>query len=126
MIGDLLHNFTDGLAIGASFSNSLTLGLTTTFVVLIHELPHEMGDFAYLIKKNFGLKDILMTQFMTSVGAFIGGIIGIYFGEIYKVELLSFTAGGLLYMSLSQILPDVRESLQKSGRIYDLFMSIFF
>lgn len=61
LIGDLLHNFTDGLAVGAAFSNNLTMGLTTTFVVIIHELPHEMGDFAYLIKKGFGLFDILKT-----------------------------------------------------------------
>lgn len=97
----MLHNVTDGLALGAAFSNSTTMGLTTTFVVLIHELPHEMGDFAYLIKKNFGLLDILLTQLATGSGALIGAMIGVYAGELFKTELLSLTAGGFFYMCLS-------------------------
>ncbi|KRX03002.1 hypothetical protein PPERSA_04797 [Pseudocohnilembus persalinus] len=126
LIGDLLHNFTDGLAIGAAFSHSLQMGLTTTFVVIIHELPHELGDFAYLIKKNYRLFDILLTQILTSFGALVGGIVGIYFGEIYKTELLSITAGGFLYMCLSQILPEIREHNHQTKKFSDLLSTLFF
>jgi zinc transporter ZupT len=38
---------------------------------------------------------------------------GLYFGEIYKEELLSLTAGGFLYMCLSSIFPDIRESFRE-------------
>ena len=43
IIGDGIHNFSDGLAIGASFAESLTGGLSTSIAVFCHELPHEIG-----------------------------------------------------------------------------------
>lgn len=48
ILGDAAHNFADGLAIGASFSVSLSGGLSTSIAVLFHELPHELGEASLL------------------------------------------------------------------------------
>ena len=42
----------------------------------LHELPHEIGDFAFLVKKGYSLGKILGTQILTSMGALFGGILG--------------------------------------------------
>jgi zinc transporter ZupT len=47
ILGDGIHNFADGLAIGAAFNQNLMIGLTTSIAVGCHELPHEFG--MYLI-----------------------------------------------------------------------------
>ena len=43
ILGDGLHNFIDGLAIGVSFTNNVVQGVTTSLAILCEELPHELG-----------------------------------------------------------------------------------
>lgn len=52
LAADVAHNFTDGLAIGASFLAGTGLGMVTAVTVLLHELPHEVGDFAILVQSG--------------------------------------------------------------------------
>ena len=52
LAADFTHNFTDGLAIGASFLVSRNLGIITTLTILLHEVPHEIGDFAILVQSG--------------------------------------------------------------------------
>lgn len=76
LFGDFVHNFTDGIAVGASFMISTKMGIVTTFAITVHEIPHEIGDFAYLFKHNYSLGAIFKSQVLTSLGALVGGILG--------------------------------------------------
>ena len=46
LIGDGIHNFADGLAVGAAFSENISLGISTSIAVLCHEVPHELGRYS--------------------------------------------------------------------------------
>ena len=48
LLGDALHNFADGLAIGAAFTESASVGIATTITVFCHELPHELGEWVMI------------------------------------------------------------------------------
>ena len=58
ILGDGIHNFCDGAAIGAAFIASTTVGFSTTITVICHELPHKNGDFAVLINTVMTLKRV--------------------------------------------------------------------
>ena len=62
LAADFLHNFTDGLAIGASYLAGESVGYVTTFTILLHEVPHEIGDFAILIQSGCSKKKVYFNQ----------------------------------------------------------------
>lgn len=43
-LSDALHNFIDGLAIGASFTVSVLTGFSTSTAIVCEEFPHELGE----------------------------------------------------------------------------------
>ena len=60
IFGDGIHNMADGMAIGAAFGESYISGLSTSIAVLCHELPHEVGDFAMLLKAGMSVKQAIV------------------------------------------------------------------
>jgi len=52
LAADFAHNFTDGLAIGASYAAGRSVGVITMITILLHEVPHEVGDFAILMQSG--------------------------------------------------------------------------
>lgn len=49
IIGDTVHNLIDGMVIGASYSVNIHIGITTSLAVILHEIPHEIGNFGVLV-----------------------------------------------------------------------------
>ncbi|XP_033980417.1 zinc transporter Slc39a7-like [Trematomus bernacchii] len=62
LAADFTHNFTDGLAIGVSFLVSPAVGAVTTLTILLHEVPHEIGDFAILVQSGCTKKKAMCLQ----------------------------------------------------------------
>jgi len=44
IFGDALHNFIDGMSIGAGYSKDLSSGLGISIAVACEEFPHELGE----------------------------------------------------------------------------------
>lgn len=74
-----MDNFTHGLSLGGAFLVSLRLGLLTTFAILVHEIPHEVGDFAILLKSGFTRWHAAVFQILTAGGGLIGAMAAITF-----------------------------------------------
>lgn len=113
LIADFLHNFTDGLAIGASFMSGTKLGLSTTFAIFLHEVPHEIGDYAILIQSGFSKTKAIWLQAVTAIGAISGTVISLLIGshdERANAWILPFTAGGFIYIATVHLIPQLKNS----------------
>lgn len=102
VMGDGLHNFTDGMAIGAAFSNNIAGGFSTAIAVFCHELPHELGDFAVLLKAGMSAKQAVYYNLLSSVLSFFGTILGILVGDTPEASAWIFAcaAGMFVYIAL--------------------------
>lgn len=115
LVADFMHNFTDGIAIGASFAGGTSLGMATTLSVFFHEIPHEIGDFTILLQNGFSKTKAIMAQFVTAVGALIGTLVGLmaYRNPTLEAMLLALTAGGFVYIATVTVLPELLASPMK-------------
>lgn len=133
LAADAIHNFTDGLALGAAWATSTinehdtyieqqltyihlgnSVGLATTLAVLFHEIPQELGDYALLRRAGFRRVHALLFNFASAVTAVIGTIIGLAVGHSEADKwILSVTGGGFLYIGLSELLPELNKEKVK-------------
>lgn len=115
LAADFTHNFTDGLAIGASYLAGNSIGVITTITILLHEVPHEIGDFAILIKSGCSKKKAMMLQLTTAVGALAGTVIALLGSgsDAAASWVLPFTAGGFIYIATVSVIPELLEESTK-------------
>ncbi|XP_050670124.1 zinc transporter ZIP10 [Leptidea sinapis] len=113
IVGDGLHNLTDGLAIGAAFSGDPVTGFATALAVFCHELPHELGDFAVLLRSGMSIKRALYYNLLSSVLSFIGMAVGIWLAEDHESAsqwIYAATAGTFFYIALADLVPEINEN----------------
>lgn len=112
LIANGFDNFTHGLAIGASFLVGPKVGLLTTFVIFIHEIPHEICDYAILVNSGFSRWDAVKAQSSVSLFGIIGTATALYVKSVQTLNsrtiwILPFSAGGFLYIALVNLLPEI-------------------
>ncbi|KAJ8307232.1 hypothetical protein KUTeg_015316 [Tegillarca granosa] len=118
VVGDAIHNFADGLAIGAAFTQSSVIGLSTSITVFCHELPHELGDFAILLSTGIGIKKALMANFLSSLTALLGLYIGLGVAtdETVRQWIFAIAAGMFIYIALVDMMPELIRGFHSKNR----------
>ena len=110
LVGDFIHNLTDGMAIGAGFNKNLKIGVSLSLSIFFHEIPHEIGDFSYLLKQNMSITNSIISQMITALGSFLGVFLSFKIGEEYSDKILAFASGAFLYLALNTIMGDLKNT----------------
>jgi len=111
LLGDLVHNFLDGIIIAASFATDIRLGVLTSIAVALHEIPQEIGDFGVLLHSGYSVKKALIANLCVSLMSVVGACVGYFLVEsIANITpfIMAFAAGGFIYISTSDLLPEIR------------------
>lgn len=125
IVGDGLHNLTDGLAIGAAFSGDPVTGFATALAVFCHELPHELGDFAVLLRSGMTIRRALYYNLLSSVLSFMGMAGGIWLAEDHQSAsqwIYAATAGTFFYIALADLVPEINENIR--GKTLSLLLAV--
>jgi len=115
LFGDGVHNFIDGIIIGASYLVNIPVGIATTLAVIFHELPQEIGDFGVLLHGGFSKAKALFFNFITALTAVFGAIVSLLIGsyvENITTFLVPFAAGTFIYIAGSDLIPELHKEVE--------------
>ena len=119
LVGDGLHNFTDGILIAAAFLADPKLGLVTGLAIVAHEIPQEIGDFIVLLNAGFSRRRAYLYNLICSLMAVVGGVLGYLTLERATDVIpyvLVFASSGFIYIAVSDLMPQMqrRASLRET------------
>jgi zinc and cadmium transporter len=111
IVGESMHNFIDGLVIAAGFLASIPIGLSTTLAVMLHELPHEVGNVAVLLHAGYSRKKALLYNCFSAAMSIVGVLLVFVFADSLSIGtyMLPFAAGNLLYIAGSDLIPELHK-----------------
>ena len=72
LVGDAVHNFVDGVAIGTAVLTSVPLGISMAVATAAHEIPQEVGDFAILLHAGYSRRRALLLNVISGCRALSG------------------------------------------------------
>ena len=125
IVSDGVHNFLDGLIIGASYLVSVPIGVATTVAVALHEVPQEQGDFGILLHAGFTPRKALLMNFLSGIIAFVGVVISLLVGpnvSEYTAFMVPLTAGGFIYIAGSDLIPELHHEHELPGSLAQFAM----
>uniref|UniRef100_A0A1I8G7M1 Zinc/iron permease n=1 Tax=Macrostomum lignano TaxID=282301 RepID=A0A1I8G7M1_9PLAT len=119
MVSDALHNFADGVAIGAGFAIGDADGLRLSLSIGLHELAHELADFAVLLSCGFSVRGALAINLACTVTAYVGLYVAVPLADASteaQVWILAVASGMFLYIALVTMTNLVRRSYRPKSK----------
>ncbi len=111
-IGEALHNTLDGVIIAAAFLTSIPVGISTTIAVMLHEIPHEVGNVAVLLHSGYSKRQSILMNLLSAIPGIVGAACVLALSSAaanVAPLLLPFAAGNLLYIAGSDLIPELHK-----------------
>jgi zinc and cadmium transporter len=124
-IGDAVHNFMDGAIICTAVMTSVPLGINTAIAVAAHEIPQEVGDVAVLLAAGYSRGRALLLNVATGASAIAGALVAYAAVDLIpgiRPFVLAFSAASLLYIAMSDLIPDLHRGQIDANSIRQVFL----
>ena len=114
LTGDSVHCFGDGVLIASAFVADMRLGVVAALAVLMHEVPHHMGDLAVLRQASDNRRMALVKVSLAGGLTALGGVVGFFLVaqlEAYLPYFLAIASSSFLYVALADLIPQLQKKL---------------
>jgi zinc and cadmium transporter len=114
LAGDSLHCFADGVLIASAFMADMRLGVLAALAVLMHEVPHHMGDLTVVRASSDNRRAALLKVSMAGSVTALGGLVGFFLVEQLHEQLPYFlvvAASSFMYVALADLIPQLQKRL---------------
>ncbi len=128
LIADGIHNFIDGIVIGAAYLISIEVGMATTIAIILHEIPQEISDFGVLIHAGYTKTRALWVNFLSGLTAVLGTILVLVAGNFSQnltIWLPPIAAGSFIYIAMSDLIPEMHKKTSQKESIFQI-IAVFF
>jgi len=125
LLGDGMHNFTDGILIAAAFLANPQLGIVTGVAIIAHEIPQEIGDFIVLLNAGFSRTRAYVYNLLCSLLSVAGGVLGYYTLDQATNLIpfvLVFASSGFIYIAVSDLMPQMQRRATMRETIPQVFL----
>ena len=127
VVGDLFHNFVDGVLIASAFLVNINLGLVTAFSIIAHCLPQEMSNFSLLLDSGFTKFKAYIFNIASSFATLIGALLSFYILSIIQnnnllANILALAAASMIYISVSDLIPGLHKKTDTKESIRQILM----
>ena len=126
LTSDVLHNFIDGVVIGAAYLISVEVGIAVTVAVMLHEIPQELSDYGLLLHSGFTKVQALAANFASAITAVFGVLLVLSLGsnEMMIGGISAVAAGMFLYIAGSDLVPELHKTLRLRDTLLQLLMMV--
>ena len=114
LTGDSVHCFGDGILIASAFMADMRLGAIAALAVLVHEVPHHMGDLMVLRGGSTNRQMALVKVSLAGAVTAIGGLVGYWLVEQlrdYLPYFLVIASSSFIYVALADLIPQLQKRL---------------
>ena len=122
MLGIGFHSFIDGFIYSITFTVSIFTGVLTSIGMVLHEFPEGIITYLLLLRAGFGKRKSLMLAFIAAALTTPVGML-VSYPYISRIDesilglLLSLSAGSLIYVGASHLLPQAETEHRKFSLI---------
>lgn len=125
LFGDGIHNFFDGLLIGAAFLTDVHLGIVTSLAVIAHEIPQEVSDVAVLLNGGLDRWTSFSLNMLVGFTTVLGGLTAYFMLDPVRALLpyvLAVAAGSFIYVAVADLIPGLHKRTDAAGSIQQVVL----
>lgn len=120
VLGDILHNFIDGVVIASAFLADTQLGIVTALAVAAHEIPQEIGDFGILLYKGMARRKVILVNFLSALVTILAAVLTYNLQQQLEGTLpymLALVGGFFIYIAASDLIPGIHNQKKQNAAL---------